>query len=645
MSDSKDLGFGDTLVLGTPWGGRFDTGIGVPSWFNAAMAGAGKSVYDTGRGLKQRGLAIADFVAPRSQTMSGLVTGKPVSRAEEYQREIDAIGRQDEALMQTTPGMLGNVGGQIAQYAIPAGPLARVASTGLKAASRTAASSPAVSGALNWAARSPVALGAAGNAGFALTQPVMSNQSLGWNTGVAAVTGGAGAKAGDLVQKWLRPANQVAAEAASSAGARSDADLAKRALDDYGVSLRRGQVTGSDALEGTGKLFGAGRDKSNQRVVDSWSKAVARTMGEDTPVASRAVLQAQKRLGDNYNRLTNKYDLLLTQGDLHGMQGAIGAMGDTSANGANTAVAQKEMQRIIDLYTQNGGKLPGREYQRLRSEFTQKKYAATTPPELKSVYENLRDTLDDAMTRSINASGNPADAALWAQTNAQYRAMKAAQQAVPKEPTGPFDPERLYNAMFSNTKNNRANRSVLLDPEAAAPGARPGESPIKDLGYLANIGAVHVLPSTKPTTLLNVHGALQGSTVAGGAAGLAYLSSPDERGEAPLSREAALGLGASALLAGLTAGRRANVPAGRFANSFPAINDTMAGALGNPYTQAAFSSGVGAIPRAGQAGGAPAAPANESTPAPGIVPPDEITDEMKALLASPPAQAPAAQGR
>lgn len=86
-------------------------------------AGAGKSIYDTGRGLAQVGDSVADFFAPRANTLSSLVTGQDNSRAAAGRMETDRQRQLDAALMDTGYGLAGNISGTIGQFVLPGGAL------------------------------------------------------------------------------------------------------------------------------------------------------------------------------------------------------------------------------------------------------------------------------------------------------------------------------------------------------------------------------------------------------------------------------------------------------------------------------------------------------------------------------------------
>jgi hypothetical protein len=83
----------------------FDTGIKTPQFLDRFLAGAGKSLADTGAGLKQLYSAAADKVAP--------VASGP-SRSAQTQQAVDLTAQRDAPLMHTA-ARLGVTGGEIAR--------------------------------------------------------------------------------------------------------------------------------------------------------------------------------------------------------------------------------------------------------------------------------------------------------------------------------------------------------------------------------------------------------------------------------------------------------------------------------------------------------------------------------------------------
>ena len=82
------------------------------------LAGVGKAMTDLGRGVGQLANPVMDFISPRQQTLSGLITGdKPESRVEQGRREIAESRALDSALMNTGAGAAGNFAGNVAMLA------------------------------------------------------------------------------------------------------------------------------------------------------------------------------------------------------------------------------------------------------------------------------------------------------------------------------------------------------------------------------------------------------------------------------------------------------------------------------------------------------------------------------------------------
>lgn len=107
------LGNGQVVPSGSPAAQAAQSPVS-PSGFQNFLAGAGKATYDLGRGAQQIYGGIADAVAPRSPTLSGMVTGQPQSRVDQYRQEIAASRAQDAPLMQTGAGKAGMVAGTVA---------------------------------------------------------------------------------------------------------------------------------------------------------------------------------------------------------------------------------------------------------------------------------------------------------------------------------------------------------------------------------------------------------------------------------------------------------------------------------------------------------------------------------------------------
>lgn len=82
------------------------------------LAGVGKAMTDVGRGVGQLANPVMDFLSPRRQTLSGLITGdKPESHVEQGRREIAESRARDAALLDTGAGLAGNIVGNVTTLA------------------------------------------------------------------------------------------------------------------------------------------------------------------------------------------------------------------------------------------------------------------------------------------------------------------------------------------------------------------------------------------------------------------------------------------------------------------------------------------------------------------------------------------------
>lgn len=152
-----------------------------------ALIGVGKAISDTGTGIKQLVNEGLDVVAPRSPTMSQLVTGEDPSRSAADRKAYSQTKAQDVPLMNTAGGVLGNVAGNIGVTLAPGGLLkgASVVAKGTQAA-------PVLAN-MGRAALVPRTIAGAGGAGaaYGAIQPVGTNDSRTGNTIIGGVAGAA----------------------------------------------------------------------------------------------------------------------------------------------------------------------------------------------------------------------------------------------------------------------------------------------------------------------------------------------------------------------------------------------------------------------------------------------------------------------
>lgn len=163
------------------------------STFDKVAAGAGKSLHDTWRGLKQ-------------------LTGN-MSR-----EEVDQARAIDAPLMNTKAGMGGNIAGAIGQVLIPGGAAARYGSLAPKLAAGVRA------------ATLPKTIGGAMLQGGALgaLQPVGTGDSRAVNAGIGMAAGGAGAAAPRAIGMAGRAAKAPFAGMTAKGAQKRAADVLRR---------------------------------------------------------------------------------------------------------------------------------------------------------------------------------------------------------------------------------------------------------------------------------------------------------------------------------------------------------------------------------------------------------------------------------
>lgn len=345
------------------------------SGLDKLLAGVGRSVVETGRGLQQ-------------------LAGR---RSDEQVAEDRRI---DEPLLGTGMGMVGNIaGGAIQMMApVPGAAAARVGSI---------------------AGRAAPFVGAAGRgAAFSASQTVGEGESRAGNAAIGGALGAVGqgvaSGAGALAQRArsaLTPAVQSAIQNARAAG----------------IPLHLSQVTDSRFLKTLGSVANqlpfTGAARASRRQQEAFNRAVARGFGEDAGSLTDDVLQAaRQRIGaiydDVYSRNTVKLDdaALNKLADLERS-----ATRNLPANEA--AVVRNQIEDIINA-TQNGA-MPGQMYQAFRTDRLMPMESGARTFQSGLIRE-IRKVLDDAAERSVGSK----DAALLAQARRQWRNLRTAEKAL-----------------------------------------------------------------------------------------------------------------------------------------------------------------------------------------------------------------------
>lgn len=406
------------------------------------VAGMGKSLVDTGQGIQQLYSAVADKVAPRAQTVGGLVSGQDNSRSAQVQREVDERRKIDDALMNTKAGIGGNMVGTGAQIFIPGADAAKAVSyTGRGAA---------------------LIKGAAQAAPIAFVQPVATGESRLENTAINAGLGAAGAK----IAPALRGKAQQIADAV-----RPEVRAVWEAAKARGIDLTPAQLSDSKFLKYLESkmralpLSGAAAKAEQQKAV--FNQRIAESIGvKNRPVVNDEVYAAAKK------RDSMKFEALSARNAVNVKPELIGrlesAIADAKLAGDDVAKATQEaVERFYSAATTgpNGIIVPGKAYQALDSALG-KVTRQGTP--ISHYVGQVKNAIRDAMDESIS----PRDKAEWSKLRLEYANRKTIRDLVAKAGGAPLSPAQLMGRV---TATNHGKEMMAT--------GRAGE-----MGELAKIG-------------------------------------------------------------------------------------------------------------------------------------------------------------
>lgn len=361
-------------------------------------AGFGKAFADTGRGLQQLAterigdIASGDVIGilPGGGGSRNAVTDWAARSLAAQQAEINEARQNDEALMSTGAGLVGNIGGQVAQMAaLPAG------------------------GAAGLGARLG---GAAAQGGlYAGTQPVAGGESRMGNVGAGAALGSLGQGVASGLGRLARGARDRVPQAV-----QESIELARRA----GIPLNVAQTSGSMPIRAAQAasrwlpLSGAGRAAQNQQ--EAFNRAVSRAMGADAPALTDDVMrQARGRIGQVFEDVYSRNDVPLTAAAMRKFA-AIESDATKRLTEAEAQVVRNQLDAIID--NADNGVLTGQKYQAVRTMLQR----AEGNDKLGSAVKELRKALDEHAAATIG----PQDAAALAKSRGQWANLRTVEEAL-----------------------------------------------------------------------------------------------------------------------------------------------------------------------------------------------------------------------
>lgn len=241
--------------------------------------------------------------------------------------------------------------------------------------------------------------------------------------GVASEAAGQ-ATEGTAYEPYARVAAALLAPVAVSAaqklvtpfGVSAERSAAANVLKEEGIQPTAGQITGNRGLRyRESELGGARAADMIETQGEQFTRAALKRAGIDAPRATPEVMRdGLKAIGDKFDdlasRTTVQFDNTL-QNDL---------LADVVTYQQNaTAVApvvENTANRIAEIAAQNGGVIPGRNYQTLRSDIGRAS-ARASDPSVKFALRDLQESLDDAVSRAMPSDVLPA----WQEVRQQYR--------------------------------------------------------------------------------------------------------------------------------------------------------------------------------------------------------------------------------
>jgi hypothetical protein len=372
------------------------------------ITGLGQAIDPLARQLNEYFPAVSKFgeklgFTPTEQSRAGI------------ENEIRQNRIQDQGILNTPAGMVGNVAGDIGQaLLLPGGTIAKTAGAG---------------------------------AALAGIQPTLGNENRLQNALGGAVSGAIGQGVVEGASRLVRPvAKQLS----------PIAEKGVQILKDAGVPLDLAQQTGSNVLN-RAKAFlsdnyitSPAQQAFAQTQKAAYNKAIANTFGEDATHITKDVIQAAKdRLGANYDAIVSRNNIHLDD-VLENHLNNIGKEAESVLNPDNYNIVKKQIDNILAKADSNGGAIHGNQYQAIKEVLD--KISGGENQTVGGYARELKDSLLDGLTRSAKATGNKEDVALLKETNKQYGNMKKVENTVDFS-TGEISPAKLYNHL--KTKTNR----------------------------------------------------------------------------------------------------------------------------------------------------------------------------------------------
>jgi Transglycosylase SLT domain len=363
---------------------------------------------------------------------------------EKTPKEILKEREEYAPLMKTAGGITGHIGGDIGTSLAGGLALKGLGAIGAGEALLNPTTYKAAAG-----------LGAAQGA----LQPTLPEENKAFNTAAGATMGMLGLGAVNTLGRVAQPVKDTLGKIG-----QESINILKKA----GVPLDAAQTTGSALLErvkaslndnpltaGAQNLFTSTQNKA-------FTKAIAKTMGEDTTeITPEVISQAKERIGNVYDSIANKINIKANDKFLNNLS-LLDEEAKNVLNDSQYGIIDKNIKNIIDKASKEGNQISGQQYQTIKR--TLDKLSGSSDSDVASYARDLKDVLHKGLSDSAEASGNKELVAQLKEANKQYGNMRKIEDIALKNPEGEISPSLLYNSLTTKAKRNAF---YAEDPELA----------------------------------------------------------------------------------------------------------------------------------------------------------------------------------
>ena len=356
-------------------------------------------------------------------------------------------------------------------------------------------------------------LGAAEGAAYGGLNAAGREQDIGQGLATGAALGGIASSAAPLIARAISP-NQIAPERQAAV------DI----LQSEGIPLTAAQQTGSRRLGFLeSELGGSAYQNAMDEQARAFSEAAAQRAGIQGTLTPENMAENYARLGQGFQDISSR-NALAADDVFNNQIGSVLQEYNRVLPTAQREVVNNLADDIMTSVSQNGGSMPGEVYQATRSRLGRMAQSArNSDPEYAGALRGLRNTLDDAMARSIP----PEDAVAWGELRRQYGNNKVLEKAARNiGEAGTITPSQLRTAAIAGRPGQYARNEGDFDALARA--GSNVMTPLPNSGTAARIN-VRNLGSNLLTGLGGAFGGIPGA-IAGYAApriaGRALMSTP-----------------------------------------------------------------------------------------------------------------------